>query len=270
MRSTGRPAAAVRAASRRGRRPRTCRAAAGRATGRGNRRPSAARPRRRARREGSSCGGSGRAQLSSLPGRPEAWAAAAAIRAWPRGWRGAGPRSTAGDRWPRACSAIVGDRDTVPGGRGADAVVHARTPGLVPAGRGVRSSRRRGRSASATRAPAAVSAANISSRCPATSAASNPGRSRSLTPATTVARPGRRASAGPSCSARTCPATRPRTARLAYRRPGSTTLELLGEPVRPAAQAGRVVPVADALGLAVAQGDVAQVLTARHGWSAFP
>ncbi len=46
--------------------------------------------------------------------------------------------------------------------------------------------------------------------------------------------------------------------------------EVPGEPVGEAAQAHGVVPVSEALGLAVSQRDVAQVLTVRHGSSAFP
>ncbi|GGQ54151.1 hypothetical protein Saso_23610 [Streptomyces asoensis] len=45
---------------------------------------------------------------------------------------------------------------------------------------------------------------------------------------------------------------------------------MLGEPVGEAAQADGVVPVTESLGLTVAQGDVAQVRTVRHLWSAFP
>ncbi len=43
--------------------------------------------------------------------------------------------------------------------------------------------------------------------------------------------------------------------------------EAFGEPVGPAADAGPVVAVADAFGVTVAQGDVAEVGCAAHAWA---
>ncbi|GLX40480.1 hypothetical protein Sros01_65530 [Streptomyces roseochromogenus] len=46
--------------------------------------------------------------------------------------------------------------------------------------------------------------------------------------------------------------------------------EVRGEPVGEAPQAGRVVPVPEPFGLAVAEGDVAYGFSVRHGLPASP
>ncbi len=142
------------------------------------------------------------------------------MRAWPRGaaWR----RSGLHRRGSTTTSSPYVSTTSTPC-RAAASRIRALSAGTRGAsGRASGTSRSiAGKVRVATRAPAPVSAANIASSSAPTASASKRGRSRSFMPATTVARSGRNARAASSCVARTCPASCPRTARLAYRSPGS-------------------------------------------------